>query len=54
MPLMQTAGRDMLECRRCGETFPEARATDDGWHYACPSGDCEARGIGEGLRRLED
>ena len=45
------SGRDLLECGHCGATFPEGKATTDGWHYACP--ECEeGRGIGDGLRRL--
>jgi Zn finger protein HypA/HybF involved in hydrogenase expression len=44
-------GRDVLECRKCGATFPEGRATQDGWHYRCP--ECEeAEGIGDGLRKV--
>ncbi|WP_197427970.1 hypothetical protein [Halogeometricum sp. CBA1124] len=34
-------GRDLLECRSCGETFPEGKATNDGWHYECP--ECNER-----------
>jgi hypothetical protein len=49
----ETTGRDVLECRRCGATFPEGRATTDGWHYRCP--ECEeAEGIGQGLRRTTE
>lgn len=41
-----------LQCRRCGETFDERRATTDGWRFECP--ECDAAGIGDGLRRLDD
>ncbi|MFB6126877.1 MAG: HVO_2901 family zinc finger protein [Halolamina sp.] len=51
MALQYSTGRDMLVCRRCGTEFPEAEATDDGWHYSCPAEDCDASGIGDGLRR---
>ncbi|XVH31918.1 HVO_2901 family zinc finger protein [Haloferacaceae archaeon DSL9] len=54
MQLLRTQGRDMLMCRKCGSTFPEGRATQDGWHYRCPTEDCGAEGIGDGLRRLRD
>ena len=52
MTLLQSPGRDLLVCRSCGATFPEGRATRDGWHYECPEPDCGAAGIGDGLRRL--
>lgn len=45
---------ETLVCRSCGAQFPEARATTDGWHYECPNPDCDASGIGDGLRRLGD
>lgn len=45
---------ETLVCRKCGTRFPEARATTDGWHYRCPEADCDAEGIGEGLRRAND
>jgi len=51
MPQLQT-GRDLLRCRACGATFPEGRATEDGWTYRCPEDDCDATGIGTGLKRL--
>jgi hypothetical protein len=44
----------MLVCRKCGAEFPEAHATRDGWHYRCPEDDCEASGLGDGLRRKDD
>lgn len=47
------AGRDMLACRKCGAVFPEGKATADGWHYECPTEDCDASGIGDGLKRLD-
>ena len=51
-----TKGRDVLVCRKCGATFPEGKATRDGWNYRCPEDDCDAEGLGEGLRavRSED
>jgi len=52
MPQLQTRGRDLLLCRKCGSTFPEGQATRDGWHYECPTEDCEAEGLGDGLRRV--
>jgi len=52
MPQLQTRGRDLLLCRNCGSTFPEGQATRDGWHYECPTEDCDSEGLGEGLRRV--
>lgn len=45
---------DALVCRECGERFPADGATTDGWHYECPDDDCDATGIGEGLRRVRE
>ncbi|MFC6785660.1 HVO_2901 family zinc finger protein [Halobaculum halobium] len=55
MPQLTTraTGRDLLRCRRCGTEFPEGRATEDGWHYACPEESCDAKGLGDGLKRVE-
>ncbi|MGM0591658.1 MAG: HVO_2901 family zinc finger protein [Halobacteriota archaeon] len=50
--LLQQSGRDILECRKCGATFPEGQATTDGWHYRCPTEGCDAHGIGAGLKRV--
>jgi len=52
MPQLQTRGRDLLLCRKCGSTFPEGQATRDGWHYECPTEGCDSEGLGEGLRRV--
>jgi len=49
----RATGRDLLRCRRCGTEFPEGRATEDGWHYVCPEEECDARGLGDGLKRVE-
>jgi len=48
----ERCGENRLVCRVCGERFDERRATTDGWHYECPNPDCDATGIGEGLRRV--
>lgn len=55
MPQLATRemGRDLLRCRKCSTEFPEGHATEDGWHYGCPEDDCDASGIGEGLKRVE-
>jgi hypothetical protein len=45
---------DRLVCRRCGERFPESTATKDGWHYECPSEDCEGTGMGEDLVKPDE
>lgn len=52
MSELQTPGRDLLVCRKCGAVFPEGRATSDGWTYACPTEDCDSSGIGDGLKRV--
>ncbi len=41
-----------LQCDRCGERFPEASATDDGWRYRCPGDGCDGEGIGTDLYRV--
>jgi hypothetical protein len=48
-----TCGADQLFCRCCGERFSESDATRDGWHFECPSADCEGSGIGEDLVHVE-
>lgn len=48
-----TCGGDQLICGECGERFPERRATEDGWHYRCPSEECEGAGIGEDLYAVD-
>ena len=48
-----TCGADDLLCAKCGEQFPEASATRDGWHYECPNEECDGAGIGEDLRALD-
>jgi len=45
--------RDLLQCRRCGTTVPEGEATRDGWTYRCPQPDCDASGLGDGLRYVD-
>jgi hypothetical protein len=45
---------DDLFCDKCGTSFPERTATEDGWHYRCPEDDCDGSGIGEDLRRVAD
>jgi hypothetical protein len=43
-----------LFCDTCGTRFAEAEATEDGWHYRCPDADCDGKGIGEHIHRVED
>ena len=49
-----TCGEDEMVCRECGERFDAARATTDGWHYACPNDDCDGEGLGESLVQLDE
>ena len=43
-----------LFCEQCGERFAESAATDDGWHYRCPTEQCKGEGIGEAIHRVQD
>lgn len=45
---------EALICERCGEQFPERRATRDGWHYRCPNDGCDGAGIGDDLHSVHD
>lgn len=47
-------GADDLFCEGCGETFAESDATEDGWHYRCPTEGCSGEGIGEDLHAVDD
>lgn len=49
-----TCSSEKLVCERCGERFAERAATRDGWHYACPTDDCEGTGLGEDLHSVRD
>lgn len=49
-----TCSDAQLFCEQCGSRFAERHATRDGWHYECPSDDCDGSGIGEDLRRVRD
>jgi hypothetical protein len=49
-----TCSGAQLFCEQCGERFPERRGTRDGWHYACPSDDCDGAGIGQDLYRVDE
>lgn len=43
-----------LFCDRCGSRFTEQSATEDGWHYRCPTEGCEGEGIGDDIRKVSD
>jgi len=43
-----------LFCDVCGGRFAERTATEDGWHYRCPTEGCEGAGIGEDIRKVTD
>jgi len=45
---------DTLICGRCGRRVSERRATTDGWHYACPTDDCDGSGLDEELHPVQD
>jgi len=47
-------GDGQLFCDECGERFAEEDATEDGWHYRCPTEDCDGEGIGEDIRKVTD
>ena len=38
-----------LFCDCCGERFAERVATEDGWHYRCPTEGCSGSGIDEDI-----
>lgn len=48
-----TCSADDLVCEVCGERFPERTATEDGWHYRCPTDGCDGEGIGDDLYSVE-
>jgi DNA-directed RNA polymerase subunit RPC12/RpoP len=43
-----------LFCDSCGTRFAEQKATEDGWHYRCPTDDCDGEGIGEDIHKVTD
>lgn len=43
-----------LFCTECGERFSEGAATTDGWHYRCPTDDCDGKGIGDQIQKVTD
>ena len=49
-----TCSEGQLICDSCGERFAERTATTDGWHYRCPSEDCDGEGIGEDIHKVRD
>ena len=46
--------KGQLFCQVCGDRFREREATQDGWHYACPSEECDGEGLKEDLFNVED
>jgi hypothetical protein len=51
---VDTCGENQLLCRECGDRFSERAATRDGWHYRCPSEDCDGEGLTEDIVELTD
>lgn len=49
-----TCAEGELYCRECGSRFREAAATRDGWHYECPTDDCDGAGLKEDLVPVND
>lgn len=49
-----TCTGDTLICEQCGERFSQREATRDGWHYACPTDDCDGSGLEEDLHQVAD
>ncbi|QCC50579.1 hypothetical protein [Halapricum salinum] len=49
-----TCSSGQLYCDECGERFAERTATRDGWHYTCPTEDCDGTGIGEDIHQVRD
>ncbi|MFP8956231.1 transcriptional regulator [Natrialbaceae archaeon A-CW3] len=46
--------KGQLLCQVCGERFRERDATEDGWHYACPTEDCDGEGLSEDLFQVDE
>ena len=46
---LDTCEEGELLCRRCGSRFAERAATRDGWHYECPTDDCDGAERGEDI-----
>ncbi|GAB3663393.1 HVO_2901 family zinc finger protein [Halopiger thermotolerans] len=49
-----TCQKGQLFCQVCGERFREGDATQDGWHYECPTEDCDGEGLKEDLYHVDD
>ena len=49
-----TCSQGELFCDECGERFAERTATEDGWHYRCPTDDCGGEGMGEDIHRVRN
>ena len=49
-----TCSQGELFCDECGERFAEGTATEDGWHYRCPTADCDGDGMGEDIHRVRN
>ncbi|WP_436934869.1 transcriptional regulator [Halovenus marina] len=49
-----TCESGQLFCDSCGERFAEQEATEDGWHYRCPTDGCAGSGIGEDIKNVAD
>jgi hypothetical protein len=47
-----TCDAGQLFCDNCGERFAERAGTTDGWHYSCPTEDCDGAGIGEDIHQV--
>ncbi|MFB6152403.1 MAG: transcriptional regulator [Haloarculaceae archaeon] len=43
-----------LFCDECGARFAERSATEDGWHYRCPTDGCDGDGMGGDIHRVSD
>jgi hypothetical protein len=49
-----TCSEGQLFCDECGERFPEREATEDGWHYRCPTEGCDGDGIEDDIHKVSD
>ena len=49
-----TCKNGQLFCQVCGDRFRERAATKDGWHYTCPSDDCDGDGLQEDIFNVKN
>jgi len=51
---LDTCTEGQLFCDECGERFAERTATEDGWHYRCPTENCDGNGMGDDIHKVSE